>query len=385
MHYSIFPTKAAWISSGSNLTTGVTQRDQNFGQDEILELKKFYYDNSLNYFTRILIHFDITEISKSMLSSADGTIPVPDSNDQTSASVFLKLYEAEGNQELSTEYTLQAFPIVHSWDEGVGKFGDEPKVKNGVSWQYRNNKPGASATAWANNSGSNNDTGSVTYRSASIGIAEQEFSYQSADINMDITNMFGQWYSGSTANRRNYGLLLRFSGSHETNEEIFGQLKFFSNNTNTIYSPKLEVRWDDAQGKAFIPQLTALTMSGVADNYLYMKGLREYYKENEKVRFWVGSRKRYIQKTFSTSVQTTSGSWFTPLSSSYAIKDVATDEYIVPFSPHTTMSVGATGNYFDQWLNGFHPDRVYKIIYKLKYNDGQEQIFDNNFEFKIKR
>ena len=26
-----------------------------------------------------------------------------------------------------------------------------------------------------------------------------------------------------------------------------------------------------------------------------------------------------------------------------------------------------------------------KIIYKLKYNDGQEQIFDNNFEFTIKR
>ena len=38
-----------------------------------------------------------------------------------------------------------------------------------------------------------------------------------------------------------------------------------------------------------------------------------------------------------------------------------------------------------QWLNTFEPDRVYKIIYKLKYDDGQEEIIDNDFEFKIKR
>ena len=41
MHTFYFPKKTAWISSGSNLVTGVTQTDQNFGQDEILELKKF--------------------------------------------------------------------------------------------------------------------------------------------------------------------------------------------------------------------------------------------------------------------------------------------------------------------------------------------------------
>ena len=116
-----------------------------------------------------------------------------------------------------------------------------------------------------------------------------------------------------------------------------------------------------------------------------MKGLRESYKEGDRVKFRVGSRKRYVQKTFSTSVQTQSGSYFHTGSALYAIKDIATDEYIAPFRSYTTMSCDTTSNYFIQWLDGFYPDRVYKIIYKLKYDDGQEQIFDNNFEFKVKR
>ena len=39
MHYFIFPTKDTFISSGSNTsTTGDSERDQNFGQDSILEI-----------------------------------------------------------------------------------------------------------------------------------------------------------------------------------------------------------------------------------------------------------------------------------------------------------------------------------------------------------
>ena len=49
------------------------------------------------------------------------------------------------------------------------------------------------------------------------------------------------------------------------------------------------------------------------------------------------------------------------------------------------MSCDSDSNYFIQRLNGFTPDRVYRIVFKLKYNDGQEQIFDDNFEFIVKR
>ena len=120
-------------------------------------------------------------------------------------------------------------------------------------------------------------------------------------------------------------------------------------------------------------------------NFIYTVAWQDKYRETDKPKFRIGARKRYIQKTFNTSVQTVTGSYIPQDSGSYAIKDVATDEYIVPFSAYTSMSCDEESPYFIQWLNGFYPDRVYKILLKLKYNDGQEQIFDNNFEFKIKR
>jgi len=42
------------------------------------------------------------------------------------------------------------------------------------------------------------------------------------------------------------------------------------------------------------------------------------------------------------------------------------------------MSLDTSGHYFIQDLNGFYPDRYYKILIKLKNDDGQEIIHDNN-------
>ena len=364
MHHFIFPTSDAWISSGSSHIDGTSYKDANFGQDEILELKKEFFNQTFDYPTRVFINFAGTDFTTLSASVADGTISSP--------RYYLRLYEAEGNQELSTEYNLTTNPLSQRWDEGVGKFDDRPKVTNGVSWENRFNKPSAAALTWNLPGGS--------YYSGSGDEASQSFSYQKVDVEMDVTSIVTNWLDGTNSN---YGFLVKFSGSQETDSEIFGQLKFFSSNTNTIYSPKLEVRWDD---KSFSTgSLTELTMSGLADNYLYSKGLRNSYKENDKVKFRVGARKRYIQKTFNTSVQTVSSSFITEDSGSYSIIDVATGEEVVPFSDYTKLSCDSTSNYFIQWLNGFYPDRVYKILYKLKYDDGQEQIFDENFEFKVKR
>ena len=64
---------------------------------------------------------------------------------------------------------------------------------------------------------------------------------------------------------------------------------------------------------------------------------------------------------------------------------MATNETIIPFSDYTKLSCDSTSPYFIQWMNTFQTDRMYKIIYKLKYDDNQEVIFDNNFEFKVTR
>ena len=378
MHHFIFPTQDNWVSSGSSTVTGESFRDQNFGRDQILEVKKEFFNNSFNFQTRALVNFAGTDFNEMSQSIVKKEINNP--------RFFLRLFEAEGNAELSEEYKLAIQPISQSWVEGTGKFGDNPKNTNGCSWENRSNPIGGTALQWQSSSKPEisvylNSTGTLV-NSASV----QSFSNESPDVNVDITDMMNMWLTGSGA-EQNYGMLIRFSGSQETDSTTFGHLKFFSRNTHTIFSPKLEIRWDD-----HLPctgsntgSLTELTMSGLVDNFLYMKGLKDSYKVNERVKFRVGARKRYIQKTFNTSVQTITGSFIPESSGSYAIKDVATDEFIVPFSGFTSMSCDENGNYFNQFLDGFYPDRVYKILLKLKTNDGQEQIFDDNFEFIVKR
>ena len=383
MHHFIFPTEDTWSSSGSSTITGESFKDQNFGRDQILEVKKFFYNNSFDHQTRALVNFAGTAFTEMSQSIVKGDIHNP--------RFFLRLYEAEGNSEMTEDYTLAFQPISQSWTEGTGKFGDNPKNTNGCSWENRSNPIGGTAIQWQSGSSGTpkpevspylNSTG-LLVNSASA----QSFSNQSPDVEVDVTDMMNMWMTGSGA-EQNYGMLIRFSGSQETDSTTFGHLKFFSKESNTIFQPKLEVRWDNhvACSGSNTGSLNELTMSGLVDNFLYMKGMKESYKVGERVKFRVGARKRYIQKSFSTSVQTVTGSFIPEASGSYAIKDVATDEYIVPFSDdYTLLSCDTEGNYFNQWLDGFYPDRVYKILYKLKYNDGQEQIFDEDFEFIVKR
>ena len=137
MHHFIFPTKDSWISSGSNKVTGVTESDQNFGQDPILEIKKFFYNSSFDYPTRALIDFTGTDFTSLSSSISSGDI--------TSPKFYLRLYEAEGNAELSETYTLSAQPLQEGFTEGRGKFGDRPKVTDGVSWDNASNPDGGSA------------------------------------------------------------------------------------------------------------------------------------------------------------------------------------------------------------------------------------------------
>jgi hypothetical protein len=369
MHHFILSNKDTWISSGSSTITDESFTNQNFGKDQILEVKKFFYNDSFHHQSRGLVQFSGTDFTNMSQSIVNGDI--------TNPKFYLKMYEAKGNSELSDTYTLAIQPISQSWVEGTGKFDDTPKNVIGCSWVNRDNVINGDETAWA-------DSGATVLN---VSQSIQSFDKESSDIDVEVTDMVNMWLGGQ---EENYGMLIRISGSQETDETTFCNLKFFSKNTHTIYPPRLEVRWDDhtsytGSAGSNTGSLNELTMSGLVNNHLYCERLKESYKENDKVKFRIGSRKKYIQKTFTDSVHISSGSYITEGSGSYAIKDVATDEYIVPFSDYTSISCDTEGMYFNQWLDGFYPDRVYKILLKLKTDDEQEQIFDNDFEFIVRR
>ena len=366
MHHFIFPSQDSWISSGSSTIIDESFKNQNFGKDQIIEVKKEFFNKNFHHQTRGLVQFSGTNFTNMSQSIVDGTI--------TNPKFYLKLYEIEGNSKLSDNYTLAIQPISQSWTEGTGKFGDNPKNIIGCSWENRNNIINGDTTNWADNGGT----------ILSVSSSTQTFLNESSDIEVEVTDMVNMWLSGQ---EENYGMLIRVSASQETDETTFCNSKFFGRKTHTIYPPRLEVRWDD-----HLPctgsntgSLNQLTSSGLVDNHLYIRGLQESYKENDRVRFRIGSRKKYIQKSFTNSIQTYTGSFIAEGSGSYAIKDVATNDFIVPFSDYTSIGCNTEGMYFNQWLDGFFPDRVYKILLKLKTDDKQEQIFDGNFEFIIRR
>ena len=169
MHKYFFTTKDTFINSGSNQTTGEDFKDKNTGQDEILELKKVFFDRTFSHPTRVLLQFDTNEIENYISSSV---LP-------HDYKLNLRLYETEGTSGLTEEYKVAAYPLSQEWDEGVGKEIDVPHTTDGCSWLYRKNREGASEIAWTTPGG--------TYIAGDE--VSQSFSSESPDINMDITTI----------------------------------------------------------------------------------------------------------------------------------------------------------------------------------------------------
>ena len=123
MHRSFFANKDTFINSGSDFIDGTTFEDKNTGKDEILELKKYYFNRELQGFTRTLIQFNTDEIESYISSSV---LP----NDYK---INLRMYETEGVSGLSEDYKIAAYPLSQEWDEGVGEEADDPKTTDDCS------------------------------------------------------------------------------------------------------------------------------------------------------------------------------------------------------------------------------------------------------------
>ena len=242
---------------------------------------------------------------------------------------------------------------------------------------------GFSSALFENGSGSFGG-GGVPYE------ASQSFQNESPDIRMNITGIVRAWLSESIDNegfivkrRGNVGNTDKFSD--ENNTQRLGNFSFFSSDTNTKYPPTLEVVWDDSKWNA--GSLSALTSANLEDSVLYMKGLRPEYKQESKVRFRVVGRERFPEKTFSTTPANLTVKTLPPSSSFYSILDAETDEVVVPYGSGSQISCDSSGNYFSLDLNGYQPERYYKIEYRIQSGSGTtdelDQYYDEGFTFKV--
>ena len=117
-----------------------------------------------------------------------------------------------------------------------------------------------------------------------------------------------------------------------------------------------------------------------------MKGLRPEYNQKSKVKFRVVGRERFPEKTFSTT-QSNLTIKTLPSSSFYSILDAETNDVIVPYGTGSKLSCDSSGNYFNLDLNGYQPERYYKLEYRIQSGSGTDeeinQFYDEGFTFKV--
>ena len=345
---------------------------QNCGKDEILEIFKVINSASLslsdfNMYSRILINFNLTNTFADMTS---GLIDAP--------RFYLNMHICRvDGQEDSTN--LYVYPLSSSWVQGIGKRWDTKIRTYGASWTARD---GEVPTNWAQ-TGSDYYTGSTTTgtpETASLWAEEYNFqnsgiyTYELSDMRADVTNIVYDWFSSSYSNN---GFLIKRSDTEEQDAKSYGLLQFYSTDTHTVYNPTLEVAWDDSTHSVGL-----LTASQEEDMYIYTRDLKDTYNNREKVRVRLGVRQRYPTKSYQYTDPRVLNHYL-PTSSYYSLVDGNTKETIIPFDTGSTkISCDSTGNYFDMWMSGLHPERFYQLRVKV-VSGSYQQVTDIPTIFKV--
>jgi hypothetical protein len=349
-----------FLTASKDASVYLQQPNQNTGFDEILEISKVYYGNVKDV-SHTLLKFEVGYISKSI---SEQSIKLD------MATLILKETESE---EIPLEYTIYANPIFGNWEMGTGTRFDNITTA-GVTWNYRE---GDSKLEWIENGFEANTTASINDGSGGTWYtnygSSQSFNYQTADINMNVKSILTAWMSGSIQNN---GIILKYSTENESDTQDYGILKFFSKETNTIYQPKIQIVWDD---QIFATaSLSALTANDIK---VGVTNLKKEYKVGSEVKLKIFGRELYPLKTFTNTFSYETVKYL-PQTTYYQIKDVNSDDVIIPFSDYSKVSCDETGNYIKINFSNWEAGRTYKIEFKVD-NDGDIQYFDNDTTFSL--
>ena len=371
-------------------------------------------------FSRILIQFDLSSISSSLLS---GDI-------KNGSKFYLKL-KASSTSEVPLDYKVYAYPLSKSWDMGTGRYDTEGLGSFGASWYYNTTQNTASlwysptsstvsynftdylltssfstgsfkngGATWyynvpANYSQPTSNTSSSFYNvsSASVYISSfcssslsgsslicsQSYDYSTSDIYMDVTSIVKGWICGCIPNN---GLILISSLELIQSNDINSTIRFFSKETNTIYQPYLDVKWDDS----VYTTGSLVSLSGFNPYTVVVKNVTKDYKFGSVPRINIFAREKSPLKNFVKGYQQSQylSSSLLPSSSYYAIKDNESENFVIDFDDYTKLSCDGTIHYFRLDTTGLPVERYYRILIKTEIN-GETLIFDNGNIFKVSR
>lgn len=183
----------------------------------------------------------------------------------------------------------------------------------------------------------------------------QTFNDVSGDVRMDITNMVYAWITGMI---ENHGIIVMHAS--ETDDIDYGKLRFFAKETNTTYSPYIEVattytRYDI--GKYNIIDDSNIVVSAT--------NAHKKYSRNSNIRVTLSARNKFQRKLYTDNVMKFDGDFVLPRDSYYSILDANSNEVIVPYSECSRVACDPIiGNYIDIHNSIMKVGRCYKIMIK---------------------
>tara|TARA_B110001452_G_scaffold88711_1_gene72702 strand:+ start:3712 stop:4863 length:1152 start_codon:yes stop_codon:yes gene_type:complete len=377
--YKIFPLQDASIYSFyPNMNTGI---------DPIIEVGNLNVNiNPVPQVFRYLLEFDQDEINSVIDSRVGGT--------QFSSSLRCFIANAQG---VNFNTNIEVYPISGSWSNGTGTYLDSPFTTDGVSWKNQTFEGGQqwSLNGWgtyvtASWSGSNNQGGATWYTGSSDPYntnieAIQSFTLRSQkDLNVPVTDIVKVWYSSSKSiggytNIVNDGFIVKWEEPLEfmTASAIQPIMQFYSVDTNTIYPPQLEIKWDD---QSF--ETGSLPPIQTTDMYVALDSNPGVFYSESINRFRLNVRPDFPVRTFQTASIDTINHHL-PNGSLYSVKDLDTNETLIEFdNEFTKISCDEQSNYFDIYMNGLQPERYYKILIQTEVS-GSTIVKDDNYYFKV--
>ena len=369
--YKIFPIKDATLYS--------LYPSMNTGLDAILEASNIRNIDLKPDISRYLIEFDTDEIQDIINNKISGS----------TFDVFLKnsISTAQG---INADIKLEIFAVAQSWNNGTGYYLDKPEINDGVSWKFRDFLSGSSwdmsgsvggygFTGSFDSLNSEQGGGSFFTSSTLIPQITESFGLRSnKDLELNVKEFTKLWYSGSIPN---YGFLTKLSSSAEfhPSSSIQPILKYYSVDTNTIYPPQLEFRWRDYS--LYSPSTSSIV--NTKQIKLSLDDNQGEFQPSSINRFHVNVSPLYPTRSYQITSSLFTGTNYLPTSSYYAIKDLATNEFVINFdTQYTQISSDIRGNYFDVYMSGLEPERYYKILIKTEI-DGSTLILDDDYYFKV--
>ena len=415
--YKIFPPQDATIYS--------RYPTMNTGLDSILEANADF-STGVPHVSRYLVQFDQNEID-SIINDKIGTASYYDEN--FSRQIDLVNYVAN-IQNLNVDTTLEAYAVSGAWGMGTGHFNDSPYTTNGCNWKYRTfenqdewitlreadiripqNLPfelgleESKSIVLSNYATASYDTvvgGGTWYTGSQLSLTidpSQSYSYSSnKDLRLDVTNVIRNWYEYSTHIEAdieipqnfpfelgvevfpNDGFIIKQSDKDEfiSNLNRQAKIQFYSVDTNTIYPPELQFKWDDFTHttSSDIPTIDTTELVASLDNN------PGKFRNDSVHKFRINCRPQFPARTYITSSYFTQRNYL-PVTSYYAVKDLDTNEFVINFDDiYTKISADNKSNFFTLYMNGLEPERYYKLLFKVVL-DGETIMLDDNYYFKI--